>query len=445
METFYVLYCAEDDSHALVEEQALLFDEEELSIGDEVKFFYPGHKHPLKGVIRGKSQNYKEMVSLQDKLNKISKPKRQRSFSPSRPRQAALKCMEDMNIKTIPLKSGKPKQVDSLDEQVPLESENRSSSSKRGNGIYTDSSESDDCSNSATNNKGKLDVPSDNNDSLSSDEPPLSPEEEAILAKLQSKKAARELQTLRYLSSHSDKSSLAQKSDKGRSEDKEMTGSEIFVEEEMSESKDKESKDKESKDKESQEKKESKQKKDSDKEKGKSSEKRKSDDSSSEDEAPKMKAPAKKRFKKAKHAAPLHHLAFEREHFKWKDSDPKVEKLHSSYDVFVKSKELKRLKSRAVTGTALARGAVRLVFTEEAICACSVSGKPAPGKDGVRETRTKLNSDGVDAILDFVKARLAKNKLHCSEATLKQAMANLLCEERAKVPIHSQEDIEVQV
>lgn len=76
-----------------------------------------------------------------------------------------------------------------------------------------------------------------------------------------------------------------------------------------------------------------------------------------------------------------------------------VERLNSSYDVFIKTKDLKRLKGKAATGTALARGAIRLIFTEDAMNKCSVSGKPAPGKDGVREVRTPLNADGIDAIL----------------------------------------------
>lgn len=40
---------------------------------------------------------------------------------------------------------------------------------------------------------------------------------------------------------------------------------------------------------------------------------------------------------------------------------------------------------------------------------------------------------------EFIKVRLAKSNRHCSESSLKQAMANLLCEERAKVLIRTEE------
>lgn len=73
--------------------------------------------------------------------------------------------------------------------------------------------------------------------------------------------------------------------------------------------------------------------------------------------------------------------------------------MHDSYDVYIRSKDLKRLKAKASSGTAIARVALRYIFTDAAREKCSVSGKPGPGKDGVREKRTPLNSDGIDAII----------------------------------------------
>ena len=52
-----VLYCPDDDSHALVTEEAVIY-EDQLVVGDDVKFAYPGLKELVTGNVKGLSRKF---------------------------------------------------------------------------------------------------------------------------------------------------------------------------------------------------------------------------------------------------------------------------------------------------------------------------------------------------------------------------------------------------
>ena len=67
--------------------------------------------------------------------------------------------------------------------------------------------------------------------------------------------------------------------------------------------------------------------------------------------------------------------------------------------MYITEKDMKKVKSNYNSATGLARGLVRMVFTQEARETCSVSGKPSMVKGQEKpEVRTALAKDGVDAI-----------------------------------------------
>lgn len=70
----------------------------------------------------------------------------------------------------------------------------------------------------------------------------------------------------------------------------------------------------------------------------------------------------------------------------------------SEYEIFVKDKDLKTIKSSKNSASALARALTRAVFTEAALEVCSVSGKVSVGRSQP-ERRTALDPNGVDAII----------------------------------------------
>lgn len=55
--SWVVLYCPSDDSHVLVCDAAVLYDDRLLE-EDEVKFDYPGSKKLLTGVVKGFSSKF---------------------------------------------------------------------------------------------------------------------------------------------------------------------------------------------------------------------------------------------------------------------------------------------------------------------------------------------------------------------------------------------------
>lgn len=57
-----VIYCVKDDSHVLVVDTEVIYDEE-LQVGDKVKFAYPGFKHHLDGEVKGFSGNYRRFIA----------------------------------------------------------------------------------------------------------------------------------------------------------------------------------------------------------------------------------------------------------------------------------------------------------------------------------------------------------------------------------------------
>lgn len=57
-DTWFVLHCETDDSHVLVDDDSIIsLAVCEVMLGEEVKFYYPGFKEPLTGVVKGKSGN----------------------------------------------------------------------------------------------------------------------------------------------------------------------------------------------------------------------------------------------------------------------------------------------------------------------------------------------------------------------------------------------------
>ena len=75
-----------------------------------------------------------------------------------------------------------------------------------------------------------------------------------------------------------------------------------------------------------------------------------------------------------------------------------MEKVSSSYDVYIKSRDMKKARN-ANTASSFTRSLTRFVFTPDARQTCSVSGKPSVVKGQMPEVRTKLDQDGVQAIV----------------------------------------------
>lgn len=69
-------------------------------------------------------------------------------------------------------------------------------------------------------------------------------------------------------------------------------------------------------------------------------------------------------------------------------------KLSEDSEVYILTSDLKNIKKQANTRTALARKLLVKIYTEAALNACSVSGKPFHG-----EVRPALDQKGINAII----------------------------------------------
>ncbi len=137
----------------------------------------------------------------------------------------------------------------------------------------------------------------------------------------------------------------------------------------------------------------------------------------------------------------------------------KNERLWPDHEAYIPEKLLNKAKSNCGNPSLLTRYLTKAMFTDEARVVCSVSGKPSLTKgQEVPEVRTKLNQEGVEAIVGkfqynaifiaflvwlfllilnswcaaFVEHRCAKKHWKTPPAsTIKQYMGNVLCEERS--------------
>ncbi|KAK3929711.1 Huntingtin [Frankliniella fusca] len=94
--TWVVLHCAQDDSHVLVSNESVVYADE-LSVGDEVQFSYPGYKDLLPGTIKAFSDDYGAMRKVLNKLNSETKPRRETSFHVGVPRKAKQKVLAELS------------------------------------------------------------------------------------------------------------------------------------------------------------------------------------------------------------------------------------------------------------------------------------------------------------------------------------------------------------
>ncbi|KAJ1526619.1 hypothetical protein ONE63_008205 [Megalurothrips usitatus] len=102
-----------------------------------------------------------------------------------------------------------------------------------------------------------------------------------------------------------------------------------------------------------------------------------------------------------------------------------VVQLHEDHKVFVSERIIKEVKrdSSINTTSAQTRFILKRVFTEEALLACSVFGRPSAckGRDAVTCK---------PALDEFVLARAEKNWKSAVRATVAAALANVICEGR---------------
>lgn len=59
---WFVIYCEMDDSHSLIPEDAVIYDEDNVQVHDDVRFSYPGCKDLLDGCIKGMSSKFRCIV-----------------------------------------------------------------------------------------------------------------------------------------------------------------------------------------------------------------------------------------------------------------------------------------------------------------------------------------------------------------------------------------------
>ncbi|KAK3911606.1 Putative BEN domain-containing protein B1 [Frankliniella fusca] len=142
-----------------------------------------------------------------------------------------------------------------------------------------------------------------------------------------------------------------------------------------------------------------------------------------------------KKRKRSTSKRAVNEIQFDGPMFAFKDTDKGAVKLVEDRDVYINEKVLKKAKSSCCSPSHLTRFLTRAVFTSEAKGSCSVSGKPSLVKGQVvAEVRTKLDQEGVEAILEYVEHRSSKKGWRVPTASaIKQYMANVLCEERAKL------------
>ncbi|KAK3909985.1 110 kDa antigen [Frankliniella fusca] len=132
-------------------------------------------------------------------------------------------------------------------------------------------------------------------------------------------------------------------------------------------------------------------------------------------------------------------IKFEGESLMYNSTDPGVVKIMDDYEVYASEREFKNARTSCRTASHFARALTRAVFTKAAREVCSLMGKQSMVKgQELPEKRTKLNKDGVEAVVACVLSRSHKKRWEVpTPAAIKQYMGNLLCEERMEAKLRN--------
>ncbi|KAK3926282.1 Putative BEN domain-containing protein B1 [Frankliniella fusca] len=469
---WFVIYCENDDSHTLVDETKVICDDS-VREGDVVKFAYPGVKDLLDGVVKAISRDKKKMIKEQDRLNKLSKPKREPSFHADRPRKAALQAKKVLGGGTTKAVS---KETSSRRGEWP--SYEPSCSSRAGKCLSQDGQQkplstlmqnvSSDESDDLPSNKNMHDsvaktedynysddeyddfnqtVPIETQSSSSSSsgsDMELTPAEQELLKKLTKKSRKRDNKDLSQLVSLQKKSrtdmegnedrqeenvkdSLKDKSARKSGDKEESKNSEMEVKDGRGSSMDKR-KEADGVDR-------------MDKKDERNGGMERIDKKTDQKNADMERGGKKKdemnggmgRMDKKDTNDPSMKMEFNGNFYRTSEATQNAIAFPST-NIYITEKQLKDVKRRGHTATATARMLLSYIYTDEAMAACSVSGVARINKTTKEVSqRPALHQEGVDAIIDFVTARASKKGWPCPlDSAIRQCLNNKLCEQRAE-------------
>ncbi|KAE8740269.1 hypothetical protein FOCC_FOCC014230 [Frankliniella occidentalis] len=154
-----VVRCDEDSSFSLIEKKEAVFDDEHLSTGDKLKFFYNNKEYDGEVCAMGGDDDYDGLVVKLNELNASNRIKRELSFHADKPRRGRGKGLEAV-LST--LKSRRVKKS-TQDEETNNNSTNRADVTKPKSG--SDSSGSSSRTGSATSSRSSSPLPEERSSS----------------------------------------------------------------------------------------------------------------------------------------------------------------------------------------------------------------------------------------------------------------------------------------
>ncbi|KAK3918140.1 Putative BEN domain-containing protein B1 [Frankliniella fusca] len=492
---WFVIFAPDDSSYSLVSESDVIC-ETSVKVGDEVMFVYGSRKKPLEGVVKAMGGDYDDMQKEMNKINRKSPKRSSSNLSDKqdgskRQRKAKLKCKESLissNVckKKLPTaNTDESTQLSSILEKVVSDG-NTSDSSAPGKHCG-ENSDSDLLDSEEDNGYSNI---SDKNDSDSTDKEELTPEELYQLMKIMKGKKIKDISQLTKL--NSSKASLQvtastskEKCVQGQStashhgsgiriqsdaEPDKATGTDSkkgkvttvreksSPEEEIRKTTDKKTvqdsgkKDISKKtatawrqaeedlhggsegglssaDEEFTKTADNKEVQDTGRNKDNGT---KSASSTRQDEddlrSGNRKSGRAQRYQKKKYERAVFHGNY----FKVDKDTPGSYQLVPSHQVYVLESNLKEIKDESKTILTVARRLTREGFTEEAIMACTVTGRPSSARAGIPSViRPPLDQEGVKAIYKYCVARAQrKKKTEPTFSEVKRSIGEILNEAR---------------